>query len=107
MLVRSKPSAIAFLDRVRTYGKQNPDLSEQDCIRDMMNKNLNGEKEQTLMIPQRRINAFPAEIPCFDDEKPWEPGEFLIHFAGAWAHVKEEDPAGFLMRKYEGEIIWE
>lgn len=58
------------------------------------------------MIPQWKTNAFPEEIKCWDkDDRGWEPGTFAIHFAGAWAHVKGEDPTGQLMRKYEGEIV--
>lgn len=107
MLVRSRPSALAFLNVVRAYGDANRDLSEQDCIRDVVNNNANGEADQTLWIPQWKINAFPEDIRCWDKaDRGWERGTFVLHFAGAWAHVKEEDPTGFLMRKYEGEIIW-
>jgi mannan polymerase II complex MNN10 subunit len=31
---------------------------------------------------------------------------FVLHFAGAWAHVKGEDPTGQLMQKYQREIVW-
>lgn len=62
---------------------------------------------RTIQIPQTKINGFPQEIACFDEEhKGWQPGMFVLHFAGAWAHVKGEDPTGQLMRKYEGDIIW-
>ena len=107
MLVRSRPSSLAFLNRVRKYGDENPKLSEQDCIRDVINNNKNRENDQALWIPQWKINAFPEEIKCWDKHgKGWERGMFVVHFAGAWAHVKEEDPTGFLMRKYEKQIIW-
>lgn len=64
--------------------------------------------EQFVMVPQWKLNAFPEEIPCYDqlDGKKFERGMFMLHFAGAWAHVKEEDPTGFLMKKYQQEIIW-
>ena len=66
--------------------------------------------DRFLVIPQWRINAFPEEIHCWDQrdepQRGWEHGSFVIHFAGAWAHVKEEDPTGFLMKKYGGHIIW-
>jgi mannan polymerase II complex MNN10 subunit len=107
MLVRSRLSAAEFLDRVRIYNDDHRDLSEQDCIRNVVNNNANGERDQTLWIPQWKINAFPEEIKCWDKSgKGWERGTFMLHFAGAWAHLKEEDPTGFLMRKYEKEIIW-
>jgi len=107
MLVRSRPSALAFLNHVRVYGDANKDMSEQDCIRDVVNNNINGIADQTLWIPQWKINAFPEEIRCWDKaDRGWEKGVFVVHFAGAWAHVKGEDPTGYLMRKYESEIIW-
>ncbi|EAW25564.1 uncharacterized protein NFIA_043830 [Aspergillus fischeri NRRL 181] len=62
--------------------------------------------EHAIRIPQWRINAFPEEIGCYDShKKKWEKGMFVIHFAGAWAHVVEEDPTGHLMRKYESQIV--
>jgi mannan polymerase II complex MNN10 subunit len=107
MLVRSSPSALDFLNRVRAYGDKKRDLNEQDCIRDVINENANGEKEQAVWIPQWKINAFPDEIKCWDkEERGWKRGTFAVHFAGAWAHVKGEDPTGYLMRKYEKEIIY-
>jgi mannan polymerase II complex MNN10 subunit len=82
-------------------------MSEQDCMRDILFRSAFME-DKFVMLPQWKINAFPQEIPCYDqrDKKVWERGIFTLHFAGAWAHVKEEDPTGFLMRKYEQEIIW-
>jgi len=106
MLMRARPSTLDFLNRVRSYGDSHKDLSEQDCIRDLVNNNENGEKEQTLWIPQWKINAFPDEIKCWDDaKKGWERGTFVVHFAGAWAHIKADDPTGVLMRKYSKQIV--
>jgi len=111
-LTRATPRAHSFFNRVveyhtanATYEKQ---MSEQDCMRDIMFKSAFLE-DKFVMLPQHSINAFPEEIPCWDRrfKKHWEPGMFFIHFAGAWAHVKEEDPAGFLMRKYAGHITME
>jgi len=107
MLVRSRPSALDFLNIVRAYGDAHSGVNEQDCIRDVINQNSNHVADQALWIPQWKLNAFPEEIRCWDeDQKGWEKGLFVVHFAGAWAHVKEEDPAGFLMNKYAKEIIW-
>lgn len=76
-------------------------------MRDVVNNDKNGEAKQALWIPQWKINAFPDEIKCWDKYgRGWERGMFVVHFAGAWAHVKEDDPTGFLMRKYENDIIW-
>ncbi|OZJ01381.1 hypothetical protein BZG36_05721 [Bifiguratus adelaidae] len=108
MLMRAHPRTLEFISRVRAYGDANPDLSEQDCIRDLINLNAHNEDRHTLFIPQWKINAFPDEIRCWDEyQKGWEWGSFVLHFAGAWAHVKQDDPVGFLMRKYESQIIWD
>ncbi|KAF2424229.1 hypothetical protein EJ08DRAFT_700824 [Tothia fuscella] len=110
-LTRATPRINKFVNAVieyhETHATQEHQLSEQDCMRDIMFK----EKrflDNTHFIPQHKINAFPAEIPCFDQTKiKWEPGTFAIHFAGAWAHVHDmDDPTGYLMKKYEKEIIW-
>lgn len=62
--------------------------------------------EHVQYIPQWKINAFPEEIGCYDKHKrKWEKGMFVIHFAGAWAHVAGEDPTGQLMSKYKGQIL--
>lgn len=64
-------------------------------------------KQHAMRIPQWKINAFPEEIGCYDThKKKWVKGMFVVHFAGAWAHIKSEDPTGHLMRKYEPEIVW-
>ena len=63
-------------------------------------------QEKILFIKQWETNGFPEEIKCYDqDNRPWEPGMFVVHFAGAWAHVKEEDPTGLLMRKYSQYVV--
>lgn len=62
---------------------------------------------RTVRVPQWRLNAFPAEIECYDEPgQVWQEGFFVLHFAGAWAHVKGDDPTGQLMKKYQDKIIW-
>lgn len=81
-------------------------MSEQDAIVKLI-KDDEASAAVTHIIPQWKFNAYPEEIACFDkSQKVWEHGMFVIHFAGAWAHVKGEDPAGYLMKKYEGQIMW-
>ncbi|KAF1969156.1 hypothetical protein BU23DRAFT_243691 [Bimuria novae-zelandiae CBS 107.79] len=111
-VVRSHERSLKFLDNiyaVEAAGKKadpNAQLSEQDAITKYMEQDP-AVKQRTAVIPQWMINAFPKEIPCYEDpERPWEHGFFLVHFAGAWAHVKGEDPTGQLMKKYQEEIIW-
>jgi mannan polymerase II complex MNN10 subunit len=119
MLIRANPEVHEFLALVRACGDQTPGASEQDCMRDVVGVNkdipnhpLKSDKwaKKTIMIPQKTMNAFPEEIRCQElatDERPsglWQPGDFVVHFAGAWAHVKEEDPTGYLMQKYRGYV---
>jgi len=107
MIIRNGPRILKYLDAMRVCGRENHDKSEQDCLRDMIVTNRYNLKKHTLMIPQWKINAFPPEIKCLDEaQRAWERGMFVIHFAGAWAHIKESDPTGFLMKKYENFIIW-
>jgi mannan polymerase II complex MNN10 subunit len=75
-------------------------------MRDVMLKEHRFTDSYTF-IPQYKLNAFPPEIKCYDKYgKKWEVGTFVVHFAGAWAHLSEEDATGFLMRKYESQIMW-
>jgi mannan polymerase II complex MNN10 subunit len=108
---RGHNRSLAFFDAVRGYhdanATQDHQLSEQDCMRDIIFRGSKPFNDNLIFIPQWKINAFPEEIPCWDTtQKYWERGMFVVHFAGAWAHVQEDDPTGLLMKKYEGEIIW-
>ncbi|KAF1994059.1 glycosyltransferase family 34 protein [Amniculicola lignicola CBS 123094] len=90
-------------DEAKETGKQ---MSEQDAMVQLM-KNEPAEMARTIQVPQWKLNAFPKEIACFDESRQvWEPGMFMLHFAGAWAHVKGDDPTGQLMTRYEPEIQW-
>lgn len=52
------------------------------------------------------MNAFPEEIHCHQNGRAWQKGDFAIHMAGAWAHVKwADDPTGWLLRKYVNEVV--
>ncbi|KAJ4296187.1 hypothetical protein N0V90_006231 [Kalmusia sp. IMI 367209] len=111
-IVRSHKRSLKFLDDVYAVEarekKKDKDLqmSEQDAITTLMKEDAKS-KARTTVVPQWMLNAFPEEIQCYAEPKRvWEPGFFLVHFAGAWAHVKGEDPTGQLMKKYKDEIIW-
>jgi mannan polymerase II complex MNN10 subunit len=81
-------------------------MSEQDSTVKLMKEDALSAS-RVHVVPQWKLNAFPKEIACFDkDKKVWEHGTFILHFAGAWAHVKGKDPTGQLMKKYENEVIW-
>lgn len=133
MLVRSRPSALFFLNSVRRYHDKHPDLSEQDCIRDVIlsaqlpkspmhrapqpgsaddNTDHSASRtqmhyhRQVAMVPQWQANGFPEEIPCLEQkDRSWREGDLLVHFAGAWAYVQDEDPTGSLMRKYSELVV--
>jgi mannan polymerase II complex MNN10 subunit len=93
----------ALHDREKAKGNA---LNDQEAMRDFL-KSGSSLTKHTLRIPQWKINAFPPEIGCYDESKiKWARGMLVVHFAGAWAHVKEKDPTGLLMKKYEREIIW-
>ncbi|KAF2806014.1 uncharacterized protein BDZ99DRAFT_394842 [Mytilinidion resinicola] len=109
-IVRSSPRSIDFLNRVRKLhdveDKKGNGLNDQESMRDLLKTNDPFVKH-AVTIPQWKINAFPEEIHCFDkSEQAWERGTFVVHFAGAWAHVEGDDPTGYLMEKYEKEIMW-
>jgi mannan polymerase II complex MNN10 subunit len=109
-LVRGHERSLKFLhdswdihDRAKA---EHIDMSEQDSTVKLM-KDDPVAASRVHVVPQWKLNAFPPEIACFDEDKRvWEHGTFVIHFAGAWAHVKGDDPTGQLMNKYEPNIIW-
>jgi mannan polymerase II complex MNN10 subunit len=81
-------------------------FTEQDCLLRLIEDNVLHAREKSVIVRQWKMNAFPKEIPCYDDAKThWEEGMFVIHFAGAWAHVKADDPTGVLMRKYQEYVV--
>jgi mannan polymerase II complex MNN10 subunit len=86
--------------------KKDKHMSEQDATVQLL-KEDKAMADTVHKVPQWKLNAFPQEIACFDESgQVWKHGTFVLHFAGAWAHVKGEDPTGQLMKKYEHEIIW-
>ncbi|KAF1942616.1 hypothetical protein EJ02DRAFT_443938 [Clathrospora elynae] len=108
MLIRGHERSIKFLHDSLAIHDENPALqmSEQDSTVKLM-KDDPASAERVHMVAQLKLNAFPLEIGCYDEAKqPWEHGTFVLHFAGAWAHVKGDDPTGQLMQKYEPDIIW-
>ncbi|ORX95314.1 galactosyl transferase GMA12/MNN10 family-domain-containing protein [Clohesyomyces aquaticus] len=109
-VVRSRESAAKYLrytyDLHAEAKQRGEQYSEQDAMKKLQEIDPLVAKH-TVQVPQWKINAFPPEIACFDESKKvWEHGTFVIHFAGAWAHLKDDDPTGLLMRKYEKEIVW-
>lgn len=97
------------------FRKEKPD--SQPSEQDGMNRLFVEDKEafaRTVRVPQQKLNAFPPEIPCYEGgpgsvgQGKWSRGDFILHFAGAWAYLdKEEDPTGVLMNNYQGKIVHE
>jgi mannan polymerase II complex MNN10 subunit len=110
MLIRSSPTALAFLNKVRAHYDQQPANNkphEQESMKRLLHAHPQ-DMARVVFVPQRKLNAFPDEIHCYDDEaEPWQQGDLLLHFAGAWAHVEGEDPTGVLMKKYERFGAWD
>lgn len=109
-IVRGHERSIKFLHDIYAIREQAEETGEQPSEQDAMARLIAADKtsaNRTIQVPQWKLNAFPQEIACFDEsQQVWKPGTFVIHFAGAWAHVKDEDPTGVLMRKYSPEIKW-
>lgn len=109
-LVRGHKRSLQFIhDSLAIHDKarlQDINMSEQDSTVKLM-KDDQVSADRVHVVPQWKLNAFPQEIACFDlSQKVWEPGMFVVHFAGAWAHVKGDDPTGQLMNKYGPQIMW-
>lgn len=109
-LLRGHERSIRFFDNARALfdksKQEETNMSEQDCMAKLL-KEDKSTSDVVHFVPQWKLNAFPKEIACYDESnKGWEPGTFVLHFAGAWAHVEGDDPTGQLMNKYEHDIYW-
>jgi mannan polymerase II complex MNN10 subunit len=108
VIFRATPWMLEFFQAAWKCGTEHedPKPSEQDCMRDLILNNTIRAGEKTVAVQQWKLNAFPEEIKCYDkDQKPWARGMFVVHFAGAWAHLKDsKDPVGDLMQKYSPQI---
>ena len=112
MLMRSTPWVVELLREAWECGKrekpgtEGQHFTEQDCLQRLIENDSLHARDKSVIVRQWRMNAFPEEIPCYDDGKThWEEGMFVIHFAGAWAHVKGDDPTSDLMRKYQRFVV--
>lgn len=109
-IVRAHDRALKFFTDSMAISDEAKDQEFQMSEQDAMAKLMKDDKESASrvhVVEQWKLNAFPQEIACFDEtRKVWEHGTFVLHFAGAWAHVKGDDPTGQLMKKYENDIMW-
>lgn len=74
-------------------------------LQDMVKDDTNDINKKGTFIKQYEMNAFPPEIKCHEDGREWQEGDFVIHMAGAWAHVSGDDPTGRLLRKYASFVV--
>lgn len=109
--MRSTPWVLRLLQKAWECGGTEAEpgrhFSEQDCLLKLIQENVLHARKKSVIVRQWKMNAFPKEIPCYDDDKTrWEKGMFVVHFAVAWAHVKDtDDPTGDLMRKYAEYVV--
>ncbi|KAF2727594.1 hypothetical protein EJ04DRAFT_505494 [Polyplosphaeria fusca] len=108
-VLRGHERSLSFIDELWEYSthkkEDGHDPSEQDAMVELLKQEKAAAR--THRVPQWKLNSFPQEIACFDESRQvWEPGQLILHFAGAWAHVQGEDPTGQLMQKYEDDIMW-
>jgi mannan polymerase II complex MNN10 subunit len=109
-LVRGHERSLKFMQDVVQINDKSKAAGESISEQESMVRYMKGDSAPTNtfhVVPQWKLNAFPPEIKCTDDSRlRWAHGFFVVHFAGAWAHVRGDDPTGQLMNKYEHEIIW-
>jgi mannan polymerase II complex MNN10 subunit len=110
-VVRGHDRSLEFIHRALALrdeaekSDEKKNYSEQDAMVELLKEAPYAGRH--IVAPQSELNAFPKDIHCFENnDGEWKPGKFILHFAGAWAHVKGEDPTGQLMKKYESDIIW-
>ena len=112
MFLRVSSWTLDFIEQWRA-GAGIPDAqgkprNEQDVLRDMLHLNEYSVADRSVIAPQWMFDAYPEELECYDprNPKPWEPGMFLLHFAGAkWRLKDQKDPIGTLMRKYSLQVV--
>jgi mannan polymerase II complex MNN10 subunit len=48
----------------------------------MVAAGTNNLDKKSTFVKQWQLNAFPEEIRCHQDGIAWQPGFFVVHFAG-------------------------
>ena len=111
-LIRASAWSVDFIEQWRVgadvLDEKGMLRNEQDVMRDMLHDDAFSVADHSVMAPQHLFDAYPPEIECYDprDPRPWEPGMFVMHFAGArWRFKEQKDPIGSLMRKYFQAVV--
>ncbi|CAE7000514.1 hypothetical protein CFE70_001015 [Pyrenophora teres f. teres 0-1] len=105
-IARAHDRSLEFFRRaLELHDDPQQSYSEQDAMVQLLKEKP--YMDRNIVASQSKLNAYPEEIKCFENpDGQWKPGYFVIHFAGAWAHVEGEDPTGQLMNQYEDKILW-
>ncbi|KAI5367840.1 Putative glycosyltransferase 34, nucleotide-diphospho-sugar transferase [Septoria linicola] len=109
LLVRTTQWSLDWIREMWRQGEiETPESGKrslQDCLGDMVKEDTNNINRKGTFVKQYEMNAFPPEIKCHEDGREWQKGDFVIHMAGAWAHVEGDDPTGRLLRKYASFVV--
>ncbi|CAK1365221.1 hypothetical protein CB0940_08830 [Cercospora beticola] len=110
MIFRASPWMLQMIEQWRSHdvdadaGEGN--RLDQGALKGMLQEDVFSSAQKSVIVPQTWMNSYPEEIQCYDPReealtRPWEYGDFVIHFAGAaWHHAELHDPVGHFMRKY-------
>jgi len=109
MFFRNTAWTRQFLEKVWAM-RNEPRKSEQDCMRIVLDNDgeLDKGNKHFLLVPQYKLNSYPDELSCVENhERHWKQGDWIIHFPGAWAFMRDtKDPFGDLLRRYYPRIIY-
>ena len=95
--IRCSPQGIAYMDEVmQQYGRlKNHKIVEQQAMIELRDKH-----KVWKAVPQRKLNAYNMELyfdhhpngtkttNCIGEDANWQPGDFLIHWAGQPTDVR-------------------
>ncbi|KAI9024154.1 galactosyl transferase GMA12/MNN10 family-domain-containing protein [Hyaloraphidium curvatum] len=102
-----------FLARMFDYHLRNDTRDhEQGVFNNLLSRDFMDLKKRTMIVDQWLINAYPKEIWCQRDERPWQKGDFVWHIPGAWAYPikgfegSKMDNYRFYFNKYFPEIVY-
>ncbi|KAI9016124.1 hypothetical protein DFJ74DRAFT_679540 [Hyaloraphidium curvatum] len=99
-------------EMIRYHDERDPTSNEQGVLHTFLSTNYLGIADSTVFVDQHLINAYPPEIPCQRDKRPWQKGDFLLHVAGASYYpmllpeVPRAEKAKKLMEKYYREVAY-
>lgn len=117
---RNTPWGRKIQQEMRGYYLEHRNENEQWVWMLAHDKDWLGTKNKTLIANQWEINGYPEEIPCYQRAidgrqvgRPWQQGDRVQHWAGAWAYRMDKAPHPddrhanyeFLVNKYTPMIV--